>query len=151
MRDTFLCDTIPVSLKENEETKNAMENGEKILVVEDDGFLGDLLTEHLKKNGIDVKLSRDAETAYTIIKEEPLKLVFLDLLLPGMSGLDLLRKLREEGIIPALPIIVLSNLTQPKTIEQVMELGARNFLGKSNFDLDEITEKAKTLIAQEKK
>lgn len=123
----------------------------KILVVEDDNFLGDLLVEHLRKDGLETELSRDAETAYETIKKEIPGLVLLDILLPGMSGLDLLQKLRDEKIVPALPVIMLSNLAQTETIEKAMILGARDFFGKSSFDLDEISQKAQAALEETQK
>lgn len=123
-------------------------NDQKILVVEDDNFLGDLIVQHLRKDGLEVELSQDAETAYEAIKKEIPGLVLLDILLPGMSGLELLEKLRDEKIVPALPVIMLSNLTQTETMEKAMKLGARDFFGKASFDLDEISQKARRVLEE---
>lgn len=127
-----------------------MENNKKVLIVEDDNFLGDLLADHLNKNGVAAYLSRDAETAYKKINQEIPGLVLLDLLLPGMGGLELLQKLKNENITPALPVIILSNLAQKEKIEQGMQLGARDFLIKASFDLDEITAKVKEALGANK-
>lgn len=126
-----------------------MENDQKILIVEDDNFLGDLLASHLIKNGLNAYLSRDAETAYKKIKQEIPTLMLLDLLLPGMDGLGLLKKLKDENIVPALPVIILSNLAQKEKIEEGIALGARDFLVKASFDLDEITQKVKDVLASQ--
>jgi DNA-binding response OmpR family regulator len=120
-----------------------MENLKKVLIVEDDNFLGDLLIEHLKKNNIRVSLAKDAETALKIIHQEVPSLILLDLLLPGMTGLEMLEQLKNEDIVPGLSVIVLSNLSQVEKIEQAVNLGAKDFLVKSSFNLNEITEKVR--------
>jgi DNA-binding response OmpR family regulator len=127
-----------------------MESNQKVLIVEDDNFLGDLLADHLNKNGVEAYLARDAETAYKKINQEIPGLVLLDLLLPGMDGLELLQKLKSANIVPALPVIILSNLAQKEKIEQGIQLGARDFMVKANFDLDEITAKVKEVLGAAK-
>lgn len=123
-----------------------MENSTKILIVEDDNFLGDLLVDSLSKDGIKAVLSRDAETGLKMIHQERPLLILLDLLLPGMSGLELLETLKNEGIVPTLPVIILSNLAQKEKIEKAISLGARDFLVKANFDLREISNKVKSTL-----
>jgi DNA-binding response OmpR family regulator len=127
-----------------------MESNQKVLIVEDDNFLGDLLADHLNKNGVEAYLSRDAETALKKINQEVPGLLLLDLLLPGMDGLELLEKLKTANIVPALPVIILSNLAQKEKIEQGIQLGARDFMVKANFDLDEITQKVKEVLGANK-
>ncbi|MFA5831514.1 MAG: response regulator [Candidatus Paceibacterota bacterium] len=123
-----------------------MDTSKKILVVEDDNFLGELLIEYLDKGGNKAILSRDAETALKMIRQDPPLLVLLDLLLPGMSGLELLETLKTENIVPGLPVIILSNLAQKEKIKKAIELGARDFLVKANFDLKEIANKVRTTL-----
>jgi CheY-like chemotaxis protein len=121
---------------------------QKVMIVEDDNFLGDLLLDHMTKNGVEAVLCRDAETALEAIKKEVPSLLLTDLLLPGMDGYELLAKLREINILPPLPVIVLSNLSQTEKIQEGIALGVKDFLGKSNFDLDDITKKVQDALAQ---
>ncbi|MFA5831512.1 MAG: response regulator [Candidatus Paceibacterota bacterium] len=121
---------------------------QKVMIVEDDNFLGDLLLDHMTKNGVEAILFRDAETALEAIKKEVPSLLLTDLLLPGMDGYELLAKLREISILPPLPVIVLSNLSQTEKIQEGLALGVKDFLGKSNFDLDDITKKVQDALAQ---
>jgi len=119
---------------------------QKVVIVEDDNFLGDLLLEHISKNGIEVALFRDAETALASLEKEVPSLLVVDILLPGMDGFTFLEKLREKKILPSPPVIVLSNLSQVKDIERATALGVKAYLGKSNFDLDDITKKVKEIL-----
>jgi DNA-binding response OmpR family regulator len=123
-----------------------MENSHKVLIVEDDTFLGDLLVDYLKRNNIRASVAKDAETALKIIHQEVPSLVLLDLLLPGMTGLEMLEQLKNEDIVPGLSVIILSNLSQVDKIEQAINLGAKDFLVKASFDLKEITEKVKEAL-----
>jgi len=121
---------------------------QKVVIVEDDNFLGDLLLEHISKNGIEVSLFRDAETAFSSIEKEAPSLLLTDILLPGMDGFTFLEKLKEKKILPSLPVIILSNLSQTKDIEKGMTLGVKAYIGKSNFDLEDITKKVKEVLDQ---
>jgi DNA-binding response OmpR family regulator len=123
-----------------------MENLQRVLIVEDDNFLGDLLSDYLKKNEIKTSLAKDAETALKMIHQDKPSLVLLDLLLPGMNGLELLEILKNEGLVPELPVIILSNLSQKEKIEKAIDLGANDFLVKASFDLNEITIKVKKVL-----
>lgn len=120
----------------------------RVLIIEDDRFLGDLLAGHLKKSGLLVDLCPDAKMGLGKIHARTPSLLVLDLLLPDMNGFELLEKLREEKIVPALPVMILSNLGQKAEIERAMSLGAKDFLIKAHFDLDSITEKVKKMLSQ---
>lgn len=120
----------------------------KVLIVEDDNFLGDLLLDHITKSGLTASLCRDAESALESIKKETPALLLTDLLLPGMDGYDLVRKLKELNILDNISVIVLSNLSQVEKIQEGVALGVKNFLGKSNFDLDDITKRVKEELAK---
>lgn len=123
---------------------------QKVLIVEDDNFLGDLLLDHMTKNGVHASLFRDAESALEAIKKEAPSLLLTDLLLPGMDGYEMLRRLKELGILEHISVIVLSNLSQAEKIQEGIALGVKDFLGKSNFDLDDITQKVKDALAEKK-
>ncbi len=121
---------------------------QKIIIVEDDNFLGDLLLDHMLKNGIEATLCTDAESALVAIKKETPALLLTDILLPGMDGYALLRALKEINILPKMPVIVLSNLSQTEKIQEGIALGVKDFLGKSNFDLDDITKRVKEVLTE---
>jgi DNA-binding response OmpR family regulator len=124
-----------------------MQNNNKVLIVEDDTFLGGLLVEHFKKQGINVELVTNAEDALENILKDPPELILLDILLPKMSGLEMMKKLQETNILPTLPIIILSNFSQKDKVEEGITLGARDYLIKANVDLDEITKKVEAILA----
>ncbi|GMQ95272.1 MAG: hypothetical protein BMS9Abin13_385 [Patescibacteria group bacterium] len=125
-------------------------NKRKILIVEDDKFLRELLVRKLFAAGFEVESAIDATAAFEILKEKKPQIVLLDLLLPGEDGFSILGKIRESAETTSLPVIVLSNLGQKEDIDKALSLGATDFMVKANFTLDEIIEKVNNLLGKGK-
>ncbi len=119
---------------------------QKILIVEDDIFLADLLTARFKKDGLLFTLAKDAEDALVMIKKEKPVLILLDLVLPGMGGYEFLEKIKTDKETASIPVIILSNLGQESEFKKGIELGAEDFLVKAHFDLSEISERVKLVL-----
>src|ERR1700675_2572913 len=102
--------------------------GRKILVVEDDRTLRQALTFNLTREGYDVITAAEGETALGMARAQRLDLVLLDVMLPGMSGVEVLRALRSEGI--STPVIVLS--AKGDEIDRVvgLKVGADDYVAK---------------------
>ncbi|OJI06952.1 MAG: response regulator [Candidatus Vogelbacteria bacterium CG22_combo_CG10-13_8_21_14_all_37_9] len=113
----------------------------KIFIVEDDEFLRSLTVKRLEKEGYQVEVAVDGESALGKIKEAQPDIILLDLLLPGLSGFEVLKKIREDGPIKGTPVIVFSNLGQREDIEKAKALGVNDFLIKANFTLDDVVMK----------
>jgi DNA-binding response OmpR family regulator len=120
----------------------------KILVVEDDRFLRELIVKKLSQEGFEVDFAVDGEDGLTKIKEGKPDIVLLDLILPTIDGFEVLRKLKEEDIVPSLPVIILSNLGQREDIEKGLSLGAADYLVKAHFTPDEIIQKIKSILTK---
>lgn len=118
----------------------------KILIVEDDAFLQGLEVAKLHKLGHEIITASTGEEGMQKINETGIQLVLLDLILPSFDGFDILKKIRETEGIKTLPVLVFSNLSEDKDIKRAQELGATEFMVKSNFTLDELAEKIKTLV-----
>ena len=114
---------------------------EKILVIEDDKFLRDLLYKKLAEENFSVATALDGEEGLKKIQEENPNLVLLDLILPGINGFEVLKKAKENPATKDIPVIVLSNLGQKEDVERAMKLGAQDYLIKAHFTLEEILEK----------
>jgi CheY-like chemotaxis protein len=112
-----------------------------ILFAEDDSFLGELIAKKLSAEGYNVYLSINGEDAVQKIKEVKPDMVLLDLLLPIMNGFEVLEKIKAGADTKSIPVIVLSNTDQKADIDRVMELGAVDFMKKSQFTAEEIAEK----------
>lgn len=120
----------------------------KILIVEDDTFLQGLAATKLIKEGYTVATASNTDDAEKQAAADTPDFVLLDLVLPGTSGFDLLKKFRGNPKLVQTPIIIFSNLAEDKDIMQAKDLGATDFMIKSNFTLDELADKIKSLIGQ---
>lgn len=126
-----------------------MSNENKILLVEDDTFLIDILVQKFKSGGYTVVHAGDGETALKKVHEESPDLIFLDIILPGMNGFEVLKKLKDDDTIGDIPVAFLSNLGQKEDIEKGKRLGAVDFIVKANHSLDEIVKKAGEILGSD--
>lgn len=118
----------------------------KILVVEDDKFLRELIVQKLIKEGYETSEAVDGEQGIKKVKEEKPDLVLLDLILPGIDGFEVLSKKREDPSVVQIPVIILSNLGQKEDVERGLKLGAVDYLIKAHFTPGEIIEKIKNIL-----
>ena len=118
----------------------------KILIVEDDKFLRELIIRKLSEEEFDVVEAVDGEDGIKKIKEEKPDLVLLDLILPGIDGFEVLSKMKENSSLSSIPVIILSNLGQREDVERGMKLGAVDYLVKAHFTPGEIIEKVKSAL-----
>ncbi|MDD3386415.1 MAG: response regulator [Candidatus Pacebacteria bacterium] len=118
----------------------------KILVIEDDKFLRELMSKKLITMEYDVVSAVDGESGLAMIKETKPDVVLLDLILPGINGFEVLEKAKKDPEIANIPVIILSNLGQKEDIERGLGLGAVDFMVKAHFTPQEIVEKLKTIL-----
>jgi len=118
----------------------------KLLVVEDEKFLRELMVQKLLKEGFIVDFAIDGIEALKKVEEFMPDMVFLDLILPGMHGFDVLSQIKSNPKTAKIEVVILSNLGQREDIERGKALGAIDYMVKAHFTPDEIIEKAKTLL-----
>lgn len=120
--------------------------GTKIVVVEDDKFLGGLVSKKLVEEGCAVRHIENGEQVKASVESDLPDLIFLDLLLPGMSGFDVLADLKKDDRTKSIPVIVLSNLGERDDIKKGLDLGASSFLIKASMTVDSIVAEASRLL-----
>ncbi len=120
----------------------------KILIVEDDKFLRELITRKLIAENYEIVEAIDGEEGLKKIKEEKPDLVLLDLILPGIDGFEVLSKMKDDPALASIPVIILSNLGQREDVEKGLKLGAVDYLVKAHFTPNEIIEKVKNSLAK---
>lgn len=118
----------------------------KILIIEDDKFLRELIARKLENEGYMIAEAIDGEEGMKKIKDETPDLILLDLILPGIDGFEVLTRMKQEPTLAAIPVIVLSNLGQREEIEKGLKLGAIDYLVKAHFTPGEIVEKIKNAL-----
>lgn len=117
-----------------------------ILLAEDDLFLIDIYVSKLREAGFKVKLAKDGEEALKKLREEKFNLLLLDIVLPKISGWELLEKIKKIQKLKNLKIIILSNLCQKTEVEKGLELGATKYLIKAHYTPSEVVEEIKKIL-----
>ncbi len=117
-----------------------------ILLVEDEAGLSNLLRQRLEKDGFKVVLARDGEEALKILKTAKPDLILLDVILPKISGFELMEKLKEEPEFQKAPIIIISNLGQESDMEKGQTLGAVGYFVKAKMSVEELVDKVKEFL-----
>lgn len=120
----------------------------RILVVEDSRNIAAMISLCLEEEGYEVILREDGIEAVRSAFEEAPDLVLLDLVLPRMSGLTVLRALRDNPMTSGLPVIVISARAQKEDIQEAYSLGADDYLVKP-FTPSELTERISSLLRRD--
>ena len=118
------------------EHKNA-----KVLIVDDDQFLLNMYSIKFKKSGFDVDTVVGSVDALSKLRDGARPdILLLDVVMPGMDGLELLANIRKEKLAPSATIIVLSNQNQPTDIDRAKKLGVSTYIVKSSMIPSEVVE-----------
>jgi DNA-binding response OmpR family regulator len=118
----------------------------KILFVEDEAALQEAFGEVLKQAGYEVIMALDGEIGLRLAKSEKPNLILLDLVLPKLHGFEVLKKLKKDKETEDIPVIVLTNLEKVEDVETAIELGAKTYLVKTQYNLEEVIDKIRKVI-----
>ena len=101
-----------------------------LLVVDDNDMNRDLLSRRLERKGYRVLTAADGRHALELVGKGSIDLVLLDIMMPGMTGIEVLRALREHSSASELPVIMVSAKGESKDVVQALELGANDYVTK---------------------
>ena len=138
-------DAVSRKNRENMDLKNKIMK--TILLVEDDKFLIDIYTKQLSRSGYNVLVASDGESALNKIKEINPDLVMLDIILPKMSGWEVLRTAREDLNLKDLKVVILSALSQKEDLEKGEKYGAVRYLSKADNTPSQVAEEVKKILS----
>jgi len=113
----------------------------KILIIEDEEILLNLLQRRLEREGYDVVLARDGEEGLKMMKEAEPDLILLDIIMPKKSGFQVMEEMNKDQELKKIPVIIISNSGQPVEIGRAQQLGAKDWLIKTEFDPAEVLKK----------
>ena len=116
------------------------------MIVEDDRFLSSLMKARLEKEGFSVDQAFDGEEALVKLKSEIPALVILDLIMPKVTGFEVLQTISITPQLTKVPVVILTNLAQDSDIEKARELGAKEYFVKVKVSIDDLIGKIKTLV-----
>ncbi len=127
-------------------TQGTVESRPRVLVVDDEAPLRELNVVTLGE-AFECEEAADGETALAMLEKHPPDLVFLDVMLPGLSGIDVLRTMRANPALGDVAVVVVSAWQGPQDIAAALESGADGFLEKP-FRVDELASVARGLVGR---
>lgn len=117
-----------------------------ILVAEDDKVYADIYSSVFDSSLYDVVVVKDGSLVVPELSKRKPDLMLLDLVMPGKSGFDILREIRETDSLKDLKVVVVSNLSQEYDIEKTRHLGVLEYIVKSDLSIHELREKVKKYL-----
>ena len=127
-------------LDEEADSKSAASGGRKVLCIEDERFISELYVRALTKGGYQVKAIADGEEALAAAQTNEYDIILLDLMIPNLSGIEILRTLRDPARVPPLraKIIVTTNLEQREDVRADIEKQADAYVVKAELTPHEL-------------
>ena len=122
----------------------------KIVCAEDDKMISTSLVEGFTQAGFEVTPAYDGEEALLKIKEVKPDIILLDIMMPKLDGIGVVWELKSDTEISSIPVIMLTNLSDPTTISKILEAGVTDYLLKSEQSIDQIVEKVKEVMTRGK-
>lgn len=118
-----------------------------ILLVEDDKFLSRMYVEKLsQEDGLNVQAVELGRQALEQIKKTKPDLILLDILLPDINGVQILKIIREDNNLKSIRVLMLTNLNEKDYINEALSLGVDGYLIKAHFTPNEVLDKIKQIL-----
>ncbi|MFC1711706.1 PleD family two-component system response regulator [Patescibacteria group bacterium] len=118
----------------------------KVLIIEDDALIAKVYKTRLEKDGHTVITADDGEKGLQAVKNEAPEVILLDIMMPKISGLDLLEQLKSNTATAKIPVLVYSNLARLEEVEKAKKLGAEEFLSKSSLSPQQVVAKIEKFL-----
>jgi len=120
----------------------------RILLVEDEEVLSEVVKGALEQKGYEVDVAEDGEVGLQKAKQGGYDLILLDIIMPTMNGFEVMEEIQKDEEMAKMPIIVVSNSGQPVEVDRAKELGASDWLLKTEFDPEEVVKKVINQIGE---
>lgn len=122
--------------------------GVRVLLAEDDRFLRKAAETALRLRGFTVLLAADGDEALRIARDQMPNIILLDMFMPKMPGVDVLRALKEKPETAAIPVIMMSNAGDSGVRRQAVEAGAFGYFTKSSLSLEDLVNTIRLALNQ---
>lgn len=119
----------------------------RVLVVDDDPDVVTLVDYRLSRQGFEVESATDGQQALDALADRSVDLILLDIMMPGLSGLDVLERLRANESTARLPVILLTAKAQEEDVSRGFALGADDYITKP-FSLKELISRVNAVLAR---
>ena len=118
----------------------------KIMIIEDDHFLSSLMKTRLEREGFGVIQAFDGEEAMEALKVDIPSLIVLDLIMPKVTGFEVLQMISITPQLQKVPVVIVSNLAQDSDVEKARQLGAKEYFIKVKVSIGDLIGKIKALV-----
>jgi CheY-like chemotaxis protein len=118
-------------------------NKKNILIAEDETIYATVYKLKLESEGYIVNHAKNGVEALELAKKNKPDIILLDLMMPEKDGFHVLKELKGDKKLRDVPVIIMTNLTQSSDIEEVLRLGAKTYLIKSDITADQMIDKVK--------
>jgi DNA-binding response OmpR family regulator len=119
------------------------QNAKNVLIVEDEAPMLKVLTEKFSKEGFTVFEARDGKEGLEVALDKKPDVVLLDILMPTMDGIEMLKRLREDPWGKMVPVFLLTNLNDLEKISESVRIGISGYLVKTDWKLEDVVNKVK--------
>jgi len=118
----------------------------KLLLIEDEEIIINLLQKKLSQEGYEVFVARDGEEGLETMRKVSPDLILLDIIMPKKGGFEVMEEMNKDPELKKIPIVIISNSGQPVELSRARELGAKDWLVKTEFHPQEVIDKVKNQI-----
>lgn len=118
----------------------------KILIVEDDPMISEIYKKKFEAAGLEVAVATDGSEVLSSVKKDNFDLVLLDLVLPEMSGGDILKELKSGKYNPNMKVVIFSNLSEKEDRDRAAESGADGFISKTQYSPSELVKEIQKIL-----
>jgi DNA-binding response OmpR family regulator len=119
-----------------------------ILIIEDDIFILETVARRFTENNFTVLIAKNATEVDAVIQKTLPDLILLDIILPDVNGMEILKKLKADPKSKSIPVIIFSNLGGDEDVKKAMDLGATNYFIKANLFPTEVVAKVTALLSK---
>lgn len=126
----------------------ATPTGKKVLIVEDESDLLQALTDAFTAEGFTALGATNGEDGLTVAYDQHPDILLVDIVMPKMDGLTMLQHLRNDPWGKNVPVIILTNLNDYKSVANALTVGVRDFLVKSNWEIDKVVGMVRQRLSQ---
>ncbi len=121
---------------------------QKILIIEDEEIISNLLSKKLSQLGYEVKIAFNGQEGLEMLYKEKPDLVLLDIIMPKKDGFETIAEMKSDETLKDIPIIIISNSGQPVELNKAREMGVNDWLIKTDFDPQEVIQKVNKALAK---
>ncbi len=120
----------------------------KILLVDDDAFLRDMYATKFREEGHEIRVAETGTEALDIMRGDTFDVVLMDVIMPGMTGVELLEQISKEKFTYTPTCIILSNQGEQHDIDAALAAGAKGYIIKAEMIPSEVVAKVKSLVSE---